>query len=463
MELLGPWIPHLAAAGGLLIGVFVTWLLCRSKMEAIHKYYAEQGKIARKSMADLEAACASLEAENQQLRTSEAHQRKRQVQLEVMSHERKPGKEYEQDESNGSESGEEPEIRLSKNFRVLSNEAVKATQEEFREKARATMESHQQDTSQGPAERSVSLEKLVKPVAATLSKVENRIVELEQARQSAEKSLNEQVRQLVSAQLGLQKENTLLARSIREPDDGGSWGDVQLRRVVEMAGMQPYCEFKKPEDGSDLLIELPNGGRIAVDCRTPLQAFLDAREAEDEETRKKLFRRHATQVANHLEHLSMHSTRSQLGNPEFVVLFLPGEAFLASALSEEPGMLERGIEKGVLLATPTSLVALLRAASVGWHQDGIAEKARTISEAGRELYSCVNSLTDHVKELGRSLDTTAKESKKKTPHSLEGFVIPSARKLSELGAVPTPSSLPADSETEAPARHPRRELGMMPS
>lgn len=460
MELLGPWIPHLAAVGGLLIGVFVTWLLCRTKMEAIHNFYNEQGKIARKSMADLEAACASMEAENQQLRTSEAQTRKRQVELEVMSQHDSPAKSTKLDPFKKREDGADDGVRLNQSFRVLSNEAIKASQEEFVEKARSSMDS-QETASNERDQRNVAVESLVKPVTATLSKVENRIVELEQARQASEKSLNEQVRQLVSAQLGLQKENSLLARAIREPGSG-SWGEVQLRRVIEMSGMQAHCEFKSPEDGSDLVIKLPNGSRIAVDCRTPLESFLDAREAGDKESRQKLLRRHATKVANQLEHLSMHSTRSQLGNPEFIVLFLPGEAFLASALSEEPGMLERGIEKGVLLATPTSLVALLRAASVGWHQDGIAEKARTVSEASRELYACVDTLTSQVKELGKQLGTSKRESKKKTA-ALEGFVLPSARKLSELGAVPTPKPLPEEAKGSEPARKPRRELGMMPS
>ncbi len=314
----------------------------------------------------------------------------------------------------------------------------------------------------------------MKPVASTLSKVESRIGEWEKARSNAETTLNEQVRQMASLQAGLQKETASLVKALRQPAGRGRWGEVQLKRVVELAGMQEYCDFVTPTEGEhdgspgprrpDLVVKLPTGRLIAVDSRVPLEAYLAAVESEEESERAGNQRRHAALVAQHMAELASPAYLAQFRNPpEFVVLFFPGESFMSAALSEQPGLLEHGIEQGVILATPTTLVALLRAAAAGWHQEGIAEKARGISQAGRELYTHANALAQRVAQVGETLDATVQHYNRAVG-SLEEGVLASARKLAgyDVGA-PAGQSPPAPvPEIDLRLRPPRPDLSSLP-
>ena len=459
------YLPHLAALGGAILGTGFSWFLCLNKAQAMRARFEERAKTANKSIVDLEAGCANLEAEVRQLRHSEAVSLKRQSELELLAQTQQRGLAEKQ------QLLKEAEHRMAQNFKAISIEALRSTQEEFLQLARSSFDSQQQVATSEQEQRRVAVETLVRPVAATLSKVENRIGDLEQARRESEATLSAQVRQMAQAHVGLQKETAQLVKALRQPAGRGRWGEVQLQRVVELSGMQEHCDFYAPnkhgnETGPqrpNLVINLPSDRIIAIDASTSLEAYLSAVESADEETHAKEMKRHAGLVANHLADLASPSYRAQfLKKPEFIVLFLPSESFLSAALSEDPNLLERGIEQGVILATPATLVALLRSAAVGWRQDGIAEQARTISDAGRELYAHVSSLAEQVSRVGQSLDATVQDYNVAIG-ALQSNVLPGARKLSDLGVPAHPAQLPVVPEVTTAVRQPHADLSRLPA
>lgn len=459
------YLPHLAALGGLTLGSIMTWVLCRTNAQSMRARFEERAKASKKSIADLEAGSANLEAEARQLRHSEAVSLKRQSELELLAQTQQRGLAEKQ------QLLKEAEHRMAQNFKSLSIEALRSTQQEFLQLARSSFDSQQQAATSELEQRRVAVETLVRPVAATLSKVESRIGDLEQARREGESTLSEQVRQMAAAHVGLQKETAQLVKALRQPSGRGRWGEVQLQRVVELSGMQKYCDFYAPgENGTgagpqrpNLVVNLPSDRIIAVDARTSLEAYLSAVEASDEETRIQEMKRHAGLVSKHLSDLASSSYLGQfLKKPEFIVLFLPSESFLTGALSEDPDLLERGIEQGVIIATPSTLVALLRSAAVGWRQEGIAEQARTVSDAGRELYAHVSGLAEQIAKVGHSLDATVQDYNVAIG-GLENNVLPGARKLSELGVPVQPAQLPAVSEVTRGIRLPHTDLSKLPS
>ena len=234
-----------------------------------------------------------------------------------------------------------------------------------------------------------------------------------------------------------------------------------MRRVVEMAGMQEHCDFETQtttttDEGKrlrpDLIVNLPGGQHIVVDSKAPMDAYLDAIEAEDDDHRATAMARHAAQVRTHVQQLGSKNYQSQFeSTPEFVVLFLPSEAFFSAALSEDASLIEKGVDQGVILATPTTLIALLRAVSFGWRQEALAENAREISAAGSELYSRLGAFAGHIQKLGRSLNSAVGDYNK-TVGSLETRILSGARKFEELGAAPETSQI---SEVKAVENVPR--------
>jgi DNA recombination protein RmuC len=253
------------------------------------------------------------------------------------------------------------------------------------------------------------------------------------------------VRVLAEGQKELRSETGNLVSALRDrPNVRGRWGEIQLRRVVEMAGMVEHCDFETQahvatEDGRmrpDLVVKLPGGGNVVVDAKVACQAYIEALEAPDDDVRLARLRDHARQVREHVSKLAAKSYWSQFDRaPDFVVLFIPGENFLNAALEQDPALLEDGFTERVLIATPTSLVGLLRTVAFGWRQETIAESAKAISELGRELYSRLGTLTEHFGRVGRGLETAVK-SYNEAIGSLETRVLPSARKFKEHGIAP---------------------------
>lgn len=328
-------------------------------------------------------------------------------------------------------------------FKTISSEALSLTNKSFLALANATLEKFQEVAQNDLSHRQQAISDLVKPVTASLHTVDQKIIELEKSRMSAYAVLKHQVNELLVSQNQLKSETSNLVNALRAPSVRGRWGEMQLRRVVEMAGMLNYCDFEEQVSSSendgrmrpDLIINLPGGKKIVVDAKAPLAAYLEALEAKDEDVRIEKLKDHARQVRNHIRALSKRSYHEQFQPaPEFVVLFLPGETFFSAALEQDPSLIEAGVEDRIILATPTTLIALLRAVAYGWRHEQLAENAKEISELGRELHKRLSDMAEHFSKLGRQLGG-AVHSYNSAMGSLEHRVLSSARRFKELGSV----------------------------
>ena len=333
------------------------------------------------------------------------------------------------------------EKKLAETFRDLSNKSLQANSETFLKLAEQNLNTQHEKAKSDLNSREKAVESIVKPIREALEASKQQIEALEKSRSEAYGGIKSQLQEMQHNQKSLRQETQNLVNALRRPEVRGQWGEITLRRLVELAGMVEHCDFTEQVhtegDGQfirpDMIVKMPDKRELVVDVKTPLDAYLSAAEAKEDSQRQAKLKQHAKNVRNHIRILSSKSYWSQFEeSPEFVILFIPGDQFLSAALNEEPDLIEYALSHQIILATPTSFVALLKAVAYGWRQLALADNAKEIRVLAEDLYGRLASYVSHMNKMGRQLSNSV-ESYNKAVGSLERSVLPGARKFVEMG------------------------------
>jgi DNA recombination protein RmuC len=362
-----------------------------------------------------------LERENTELSLSLELEKKQQKQLDDML--------------------QQTQAQLANTFNQLSNEALSRNNNSFLKLAEENLKRFQSEAKADLSSREKAIEQLVKPISDALQQTTKQIHDIEKERKESYGSLRTTIDQMTKSQQQLQLETQNLVQALRRPEVRGQWGEMTLRRLAELSGMVAHCDFFEQthtttENGSirpDMIVKLPEKRDIIVDAKTPLDAYLSAIQAKEDSERQRELKRHAQVIRSRVRELARKNYWAEYSNsPEFVVLFIPGEQFLAAALEVDPALLEDSMSQNIILATPTNFIALLRAVSYGWKQQALAENAEQIRELGETLYKRLSTFGNHLSKLGNSLGSTVNHFNSAVG-SLERQVLPGARKFTEMG------------------------------
>jgi len=428
----------LLTLAGLLIGAALVWLATRSQMAALTERKAELDR-------DLSAAntrLAQQQSENTALLAAKA------AAEATLESERRSMKEKLDLLANATE-------EMKAQFEALAAAALKSNNDSFLQLANSTLQNYRTQAVGDLAQKELAVKNLVDPIAQSLENMNKQIQAREQARSQAYGSLSSQVVSLTESQKALQTETGNLVKALRDPQTRGRWGELQLRKVLELAGMLDYCDFEEQVSVSvedrrlrpDVVVRLPGAKNIVIDAKAPLQGYLNALDAQDETTRDSCLLDHARQIRNHIDELTKKAYWTQFQpTPEFVLLFLPGEVFFRAAVMADPELLEYGDGK-VILTSPMSMIAVLKTIAYGWNQKNLAESARKISETGKLVYDRLCTMTGHVESLGKRLEGAVK-SYNDMVSSMEKRVFPAGRKLSELDRSLAAADLPDPEQVE---------------
>ncbi|PIQ87471.1 MAG: DNA recombination protein RmuC [Candidatus Omnitrophica bacterium CG11_big_fil_rev_8_21_14_0_20_45_26] len=420
----------------LILACLVTFLVTKGKYSKASEELRSKIQVAESQITSLKETLSKTEAEEKSLQTR----------LDQLGQEKVAAlTRLEESQKNIAEQKQllkEAEQKLQDTFKALSNDALRSNNQAFLDLAKQSLNTVMEEAKGEFGQKTDALKTIVKPLEDSLSRYERNVQELEKTRAEAYGNIKTQISSLVESQQALQKETGNLVSALRRPEVRGRWGELALRRVVELAGMTAYVDYQEQvnvqsDEGRlrpDMIVRLPSGREIVVDSKVATDAYLDAIACDEDNDRKKCMLRHCQQFRNHMKALSAKNYWNQFEKaPEYVVMFIPGESFLSAAVENDPKLIEDGMENSVIIATPTTLIALLRAIAYGWRQEQITQHAQEIAKLAKELYDRFHPFIDHMNTTGGHL-SKAVVAFNKTIMSLERRVLVSVKKFQEFGA-----------------------------
>lgn len=425
-------VEALCVLAGLGVGAVLVWLLTSSRVAAAQRTASS----AAGTIAELRAQIDRAEAESRGLQTALDGERQARVRAQTQ---------FDEAARNLDEQRkllEESKKALADTFKALSDDALKSNNQAFLDLAKKTLETQIVAGKGDMEKRQQAINELVKPLKESLAKYDEQAKAMEASRQKAYGGLSEQVKSLIETQTALRDRTDSLVTALRRPEVRGRWGENTLHRVAEMAGMVEHCDFDEQvsvdgEDGRlrpDMVVNLPGGRQIVVDSKLSLDAYLSAAAATTDEEREQHMDRHARQVRTHMRSLASKSYWAQFAQaPDFVVMFIPGESFLAAAAQRDPSLFEDAMREHVLIAAPTNFIALLHAGSYWWRQEQLSQNAQEIQNLGRQLYERIRTFAEHFERIRRGL-RSATDAYNSAVGSMEARVFPAARRFKDLGA-----------------------------